>query len=476
MTSFFLTIVISALAGGACGYLLARYIWQDRLLLLEEERQELRRQRLELHRENFQKSTSQIHRPAAIETNSPDHSSEELEQLRLEMTLLREDHRIERELLQNEINDLKPDKYLHSDLAESDAVIIELDSPVDAEEATMEVAVMEETIMEETVILDSSEEEVFSSEAVEEANEKEQVEPKTKERPALIAPVPTDIESLFRVPRVEEPAVKPENSRETESGQEAAAPKEEMEREKEVSEQDLETSIYDSPVTSDITSYDIAETGAQESSEDPGRAVEEAPAGSADTLSEDSAQQTEAAPVAPADELTQEAEAAPFAIHWNADRPGRHEGFPPSNESAEPTIRDVDSPEEAVSSEPAIPVFRSLHDMLTASGVSPASLESAEAASTPESPTWSPRSASSQPPLSITSSDEALIQSIVSLDAESFSLLDELGYASLTRLAQLSPSEIRRLAQVFRINPDQIEQYWMPTAMAHLNMQSPRRS
>ncbi len=471
MTSFVLTIVISALAGGACGYLLARYIWQDRLLLLEEERQQLRRTRLEVHRENFQKSTSRIHRPATTETNSPDHSSEELEQLRLEMTLLREDHRIERELHKNEINDLKPDKYLHSDVAESDAVIIEFDSPVDAEEATME-----ETVMEEAIILDSSEEEVFSSEALEEANEKEQVEPKTKDRPALIAPVPTDIESLFRVPRVEEPAVKPENSRETESGQEAAAPKEEMEREKEVSEQDLETSIYDSPVTSDITSYDTAETGAQESSEDPGRAVEEVPASSADTLSEDLAMRTEAAPVAPADELTQEAEAEPFAIHWNADRPGRHEGFPPSNESAEPIIRDVDSSEEAVSSEPAIPVFRSLHDMLTASDVSPASLESAEATSSPESPTWSPRSASSQPPLSTTSSDEALIQSIVSLDAESLSLLDELGYASLTRLAQLSPSEIRRLAQVFRINPDQIQQDWMPTAMAHLNMQSPSRS
>jgi len=111
--------------------------------------------------------------------------------------------------------------------------------------------------------------------------------------------------------------------------------------------------------------------------------------------------------------------------------------------------------------------------MLTASGVSLAHSQPAETGpSHTESQVWSPQLEESTQAAGTRVTDKALIQSIVSLDPDSFSLLDELGYASPTRLAQLSTLEVRRLAQVFRIDPDLIEQDWKATATAHLNMQS----
>jgi len=62
------------------------------------------------------------------------------------------------------------------------------------------------------------------------------------------------------------------------------------------------------------------------------------------------------------------------------------------------------------------------------------------------------------------------VREIVQLSEEDFDVLLDLGYASLKILANLSSSEVRRLSDVFGVSASQIEQTWVPTARAHLNM------
>ena len=458
MTSLILTIAISALVGGACGYWFARYRWQDQLLEMEMQRQDLRRTRLELSRERFQESTSRIHRPPLVASESSDHASEELEQLRLELTILKEDHRVEKELLQREIDELTTDDRPDLDVDEEEAVFVEVEAddespsapfPVGHEASNAEEHIIPEPETEESsfeAVNEDQNDEAATQEDMdaifgaitedgpsdeEEADVLGSSEAEDTKRESGIAPVPTDIESLFKAPRVEEPSVTPESNAMAES----------------------DSSSSDSS-SSDSSSSD---------SED----VESAP----------------------------DLENAPFAIHWNADRPGHHQdldvkdgysgedleehaAIPAPDTGSEPATLEteqapVEYPNDEALSESTIPVFRSLHDMLTASGVSLAHSQPAETGpSHTESQVWSPQLEESTQAAGTRVTDKALIQSIVSLDPDSFSLLDELGYASLTRLAQLSTSEVRRLAQVFRIDPDLIEQDWKPTATAHLNMQS----
>lgn len=534
-STFILTIVVSALAGGACGYLLARYIWQDQLLEIEERRQQLRRSRLELHRERFQESTSRIHRPTPSGADTDLSFSEELEQLRLEMLLLREDHRVEKELLMQEIHQMRGDESPGDEedarFETTDAVILDASdmgelemasdstpeevestapedqSGLEAEESAQgmdqKVATDDEATMEhpedlgpvsvnqedidavfstpqvldpEATTTESDDEdrpaaaddaptpqqdpeitptdmgirsEPADSEPIKSEPETTSLEDNKAETPgrpresrphtSLVSPVPTDIESLFEAPRVEEPAINHKPDQETESA-----------REPEVSEPPEQ-----------VASQDVEEAPAEAETETE-----------LDLHSEEEAQlpQPSAAAEAAASEEAH-SDSSSFAIHWNADRPGRHKDQ--LADMPEP----IDLPKQVENKEPGIPVFRSLHDMLIASGVSPANDEPTP--STPESTdsmVWTPSANVHAESAEGPSSDKALIRSIVSLDADSFSLLDELGYASLTRLAQLSESEIRRLAQVFRINPDQIEQDWKPTATAHLNLQSSKGS
>ncbi len=145
--------------------------------------------------------------------------------------------------------------------------------------------------------------------------------------------------------------------------------------------------------------------------------------------------------------------------------------------------------------EAPIPVFRSLHDMLTASGVSLPATDRPETAPAQESKGASTvnedrdgevvesdaqatedQETSQDGAPSKAKGEESLVRSIVGLDPDSFSLLQELGYADLTRLSGLSSSEIRRLAEVFRIRPERIEQDWKPTARAHVNLLAASRS
>lgn len=95
---------------------------------MEMQRQDLRRTRLEWSRERFQESTSRIHRPPLVASESSDHASEELEQLRLELTILKEDHRVEKELLQREIDELTTDDRPDLDVDEEEAVFVDVEA------------------------------------------------------------------------------------------------------------------------------------------------------------------------------------------------------------------------------------------------------------------------------------------------------------------------------------------------------------
>jgi hypothetical protein len=67
-------------------------------------------------------------------------------------------------------------------------------------------------------------------------------------------------------------------------------------------------------------------------------------------------------------------------------------------------------------------------------------------------------------------SESETVREIVQLPEADFDVLLDLGYTSLKILANLSSSEVRRLSDVFGVSASQIEQAWVPTARAHLNM------
>lgn len=130
-----------------------------------------------------------------------------------------------------------------------------------------------------------------------------------------------------------------------------------------------------------------------------------------------------------------------FHFHWEAPRA---QAQPKPQPAAKP--RHVAEPVRM-----DVPAFRSLYDMLQATGVS-LSIDSAPESSAP---------------------DMDPVHRIVGLDPESYALLVDLGYASLEQLASLSDAETRRLAAVFRIPPDRIRHEWTPTAKATLQESQP---
>ena len=58
------------------------------------------------------------------------------------------------------------------------------------------------------------------------------------------------------------------------------------------------------------------------------------------------------------------------------------------------------------------------------------------------------------------------VVAITNLSEEQFLLLEDLGYADPNKMANLSKSEIRRLSEIFRINPQVIKTEWIPGARA----------
>jgi len=59
---------------------------------------------------------------------------------------------------------------------------------------------------------------------------------------------------------------------------------------------------------------------------------------------------------------------------------------------------------------------------------------------------------------------ESHFKSLVRLSDDQYDLLDELGYGSMEKIAKLSSTEVRRLAEIFSIPAQRIESDWIPNA------------
>ena len=428
MFAFILTSLISALAGGAAGYLVARYRWKDELDQLEENRQLYRRERLEWHREQFQDSTSRIHRPSQQQQDTSMVPLEDLEQLRLEMTILKEDLRLERELLEEENREMR----LELDSRQQpDAVFVDLsDTGTPAEDAVHEEKPSDdetedgtEAISEDTPEAISAEEDV-DGETIETGHEPisaegdEQPEADANVDPSDGNPAVPDTEEVEDVADVAEtdaaePVVLESDAPEpaaTESTLESIPAPESHDRGLSVPG-DIKA-VFAADVTDESDKSDEGEQHKEEVNDDKAHETV--------LLSDDM-------------KIDEEIPAPAFSFHWETRRPAA------AVPSADRPVRE--------SPRTAMPAFRSLYDMLNASGV-------AAAPSTPPDET----------------EETVLVRDIVGLDGDSFQLLQELGYATLKKLSSLSTSETRRLAAVFRIHEQRIEQDWKPTARAHINL------
>ena len=378
--SLIVTALVCALLGGMAGYGLAWHRLRRARLNLIHDRKDFKKDQLAWYREQYQDSTSRIHRPAEPEQEQPAMTNEALEQLRLEMTILLEDHRIETQLLKDENQELREaversrtTEAVFIDLPVSETADTIADTVVDyRDEAVVTVGTEIEAITEEPVevaeVADDAAETVNPVEEVEvipPANESQEEEPVRKKR----SNVPADIQALF--------LDNPERER--------LFPKKRSVREKPV----------------------------------PDKAAD-APSHNRPTVNKD-------APGKPS-----EKDASAFHFHWEA----------PRTPVAAPMTRSATE-----STRPEVPAFRSLHDMLEASVVT-LSLEPIPA------PTDAP--------------DMDPVHRIVGLDRESYTLLKELGYASMEQLAGLTETETRRLAAVFRIPADRIRNEWTPSAKAGL--------
>ena len=383
--SLIVTALVSALLGGLAGYGLAWHRLRRARLNLIHDRKDFKRDRLAWYREQYQHSTSRIHRSPEPEQEPepPAVSNEALEQLRLEMTILREDHRIETQLLKDENQELReaversrtteavftdlPVSETVADMAEDsadDAVVTsvaEIEAVTEEPTEVVEVAEVAEVADDALETISPDEE----AEVMPSAAESQEKEPVRKKRSS----VPADIQALF----LDNPV------------RERLFPKKRPAREK------------------------------------------PAPDKAADAPSHNRPSVNKDAPGKPS-----EKDASAFHFHWEA----------PRTPIAAPIKRPV-----AESPRPEVPAFRSLDDMLEASGVT-LSLEPFPA------PTDAP--------------DMDPVHRIVGLDRESYTLLKELGYASLEQLAGLTETETRRLAAVFRIPADRIRNEWTPSAKAGL--------
>lgn len=415
------TSLVSALIGGAAGYAVAWYRLRRTRLSIIESRRTHRTERLAWHRELYQESTSRIHRPAGpaeVEEGPPD---EALEQLRLEMTLLKEDHRIETQLLKEENEELRSAVERSRAAEASFTDLIEDAAP--AEEAQVEIVEAAEATGTDEL-------------AAEPAEEPSSPEPSVTEDTG--EPLP---EAQLLVE--DEDGNEPEPAA-AESGTEDVA--------ETGSGEDAETGLDDSSpektaalrrVPEDIRALFLESSIREKLFPKKSTRPEKRPKRSkpADTASRDELPSSRPAffrdlPGKPMDQ-----DADGFHFHWEAPRAQAQPKPQPAAKTrhvAEPARMDM-------------PAFRSLYDMLQATGVS-LSVDPSPESSAP---------------------DMDPVHRIVGLDRESYALLVDLGYASLEQLASLSDTETRRLAAVFRISPDRIRDEWTSSAQSSLQANRP---
>ena len=402
-----LTSVVSAVIGGAAGYAMAWYRLRHKRLSLIQRLRDHRSERLALHRELYQHSTSRIHRSADPATLEAGVSVEELEQLRLEMMLLREDHRIETQLLKEENEELRE---AVERVQTTEARFMDVPEPYSIVDATPEAEPDSEAAME------ADEPPSKADEVPEEQDEK------TSETPIeeIHGEVRIDNEAQNEEPQAESPPEEPQADLE-----EAVAEDKPLRKDADGSA----SSSTRKGVPEDIQALFLPDSlrRRKATQKDP----EPNPAPEPEHEEQPGTPVSSAAVTTAASEL----DADGFHFHWEAPRP-----TPPAKRRHAPEPVRMD-----------MPAFRSLYDMLQASGV-----------------TLSP-----DEPQTTSATDLDPVHRIVGLDRDSYALLVDLGYASLEQLARLSDTETRRLAAVFRISPDRIRDVWTPGAQATLQGNRP---
>lgn len=141
-----------------------------------------------------------------------------------------------------------------------------------------------------------------------------------------------------------------------------------------------------------------------------------------------------------------------FEFHW-------------SDEPDEMEEKQVTAPEEesAVPSQDAFPVFRAFSDFVPQNDSRQAnspvsSFESFDSFTNPLE--GSPSTIGVGQDVGMKAQEPA-ITSLIGLSTDQFALLSDLGYASSEKRARLSPAEISRLSEIFRIPADFIRSNWM---------------
>lgn len=138
-----------------------------------------------------------------------------------------------------------------------------------------------------------------------------------------------------------------------------------------------------------------------------------------------------------------------FEFHWTQEQDELSD-LEPVQEAKEP-VQD------------AFPVFRSFSDFVPQnddrqSDTSTSSFSSSDSFTGTRS--GSAHTAETRPNME-SGAQDPIITSLIGLSPDQFALLSDLGYASSEKRAQLSPEEISRLSEIFRIPADFIRSNWM---------------
>jgi len=369
------------------GYRLSLSHLEDRFQDVEEKEKTLQRRRVAEQRERYQESTSRIHRAQGEQESKNLILREELEQKKLELSIMKQDTqldldvlRLEKESLEEEVGRLKGDAVSFTELDHSDIPVIEA---LESNEDLLEVLSEDPSPAETLEIPEESVEE-------ESANESEFA-------PVVVSELESDpeppVDHDFEFPEI-------------------------LDR--------------DSNLDLERLSDDIRETEPDEGLEAGELSFHWTPEPRNGTRRRK--------PKTP--EMDQESMAARrrrnvplengFAIHDDAPRAGTGEQPRSAGSGTSPQI---------------LPEFKAVSTFIERRSPVAQVADSA-----------------------LPMSESETVREIVQLPEADFDVLLDLGYTSLKILANLSSSEVRRLSDVFGVSASQIEQAWVPTARAHLNM------
>lgn len=145
-----------------------------------------------------------------------------------------------------------------------------------------------------------------------------------------------------------------------------------------------------------------------------------------------------------------------FEFHWT-DEPDEMAEMEEMEEAAKES-EDAEKPVQDT-----FPVFRAFSDFVPQndnrrSDPSTPSFSSLDSLASPH--VGSASRAGDRPDLG-SGAREPSVTSLIGLSPDQFALLSDLGYASSEKRAQLSPEEISRLSEIFRIPADFIRSHWM---------------